>query len=165
MTIQRPTLGLTEAKKKVMDMVARRDHSEKEIREKLSLHCEANTVEQVLIWAQQKNWLASPEALTEKLADQFNRRGQGTHKINQKLEQMGLPSVQADPILELEKAKKLALTKWSSAVFQDLEDHEAEKLKAKMIRFLSARGFTSDIVSSVLKIEFKAGAISYDEEY
>lgn len=165
MTIQRPTLGLTEAKKKIMDMVARRDHSEKEIRQKLSLHCENEIVEQALIWAQQKNWLASPESLKEKLADQLNKRGQGTHKINQKLVQMGLPSVQADPKLEFEKAKKLALAKWSSAVFQALEDHEAQKLQAKMIRFLSARGFTCDIISSVLKNEFKAGAISYDEEY
>ena len=165
MSNQRPTLGLADAKKKIMDIVARRDHSVKELHQKLSLLFEVEVIEQALAWARQQNWMAAPDSLKVKLAVQLARRGQGIDKINQKLDQMGLTLVQADQEQELAKAKKLATNKWSIEDFQNLEEHDALKLKAKVIRFLSARGFTLDIVSKILINEFKAGAVSHDEEY
>lgn len=160
-----PFFSLSQAKKKIMDLVAGRDHSEKELREKLASRCEPEIIDQAISWANQQNWLASADFLTEKIADQLGRRGKGIHNINEKLHELGLPSVTIDAETELEKAKNLALKKWSPEVFDGLDLLEAQKLKAKMMRFLTARGFESDVVLSILKIEFKAGAISYDEEY
>lgn len=160
-----PQLGLSDAKKKVMDLVARRDHSEKELRTKLALRCEPEIVEQTITWAKEQNWLAKPEVLAEKFAEQLGRRGKGIHKINQKLKELGLSSVKVNPENELEKAKHLILNKWSSEDFHGLGFKESQKLKAKIMRFLFARGFESGVVSSILKNEFKAGAIPHDEEY
>jgi regulatory protein len=143
-----PQLSLSDAKKKIMDFVARRDHSEKELRKKLSLRCEPEIVDQAIEWAKEQNWLAQPEVLSEKFA-----------------EQLGLGAVKADKETELEKAKRLVLNKWSAEDFRGLGFQESQKLKAKIMRYLIARGYESDIVSNILKNEFKAGAISHDEEY
>lgn len=159
------SLSLSEAKKKIMDLVAGRDHSEKELRKKLSSRCDQEIIDQAMAWANEQNWLASPDDLKEKIADQLNRRGKGVHKINEKLEGLGLEPIKADPDSEIEKAKKLALQKWSPEDFQGLASTESQKLKAKVTRYLASRGFDSDVVSTILKEELKAGAISYDEEY
>ncbi len=164
-----PQLSLSDAKKKIMDFVARRDHSEKELRKKLSLRCEPEVVDQAIEWAKEQNWLAKPEVLSEKFAEQLSRRGKGIRKINQKLKDLGLGAVKADKDAELEKAKRLVLNKWSSEDFRGLSFQESQKLKAKIMRYLIARGYESDVVSNILNNEFKAGAHendqSHDEEY
>ena len=161
-------MSLAEAKKKLMDYVARRDHSEKELRKKLSARCEPSTVDQVMSWAQEQNWLASPDKLKEQFAAQLGRRGKGIRKINQKLKELGLSSVKAEKETELEKARKLVTAKWSVDDFQNLDFKEMQKLKAKIMRFLAARGYESDVISLILKNEFKKsssdGEFFYDEE-
>lgn len=165
-------LTLAEAKKKLMDFVARRDHTEKELRKKLSLRCDADVVEKTLAWAQEQNWLAAPEKLKTQFADQLSRRGKGIRKINQKLKELGLETVKSDKNSELLKAKKLVLAKWSAADFKNLDYKETQKLKAKIIRFLITRGYESDVVNTILKNEFKQssqnhnnGEDTYDEEF
>lgn len=159
---------LSEAKKKLMDLVARRDHSEKELRKKLSLKCDPEIVELTLKWAQEQNWLASPEKLKTQFAEQLSRRGKGVRKINQKLKELGLESVKADPDTELEKAKKLVLAKWSPRDFKGLDFKESQKLKAKIMRYLITRGYESQVVSNILKNELKYSANeeeNYDDEF
>lgn len=163
-----PQLSLSDAKKKIMDFVARRDHSEKELRTKLSLRCDSTTVESAIQWAKEQNWLAQPEVLTEKFAEQLGRRGKGIRKINQKLKELGLGSVKVDQDSELEKAKRLVLNKWSAQDFKGLGFKDSQKLKAKIMRFLISRGYELDTVSNILKNEFKAGVQEneqHDEEY
>lgn len=160
-----PQLSLSDAKKKIMDFVARRDHSEKELRTKLSLRCEPAIVDQAIEWAKDQNWLAKPEILSEKFAEQLSRRGKGIRRINQKLKELGLNAVKADKETEIEKAKRLVLNKWSTEDFRGLGFKDSQKLKAKIMRYLITRGFESDVVSNILNNEFKAGALSHDEEY
>lgn len=148
-----------------MDLVAIRNHSELELRKKLATRCEANIVDQAIDWAKGQNWLPSQEVLKDQLAEQMGRKGKGIQKINQKLNELGLDSVKSNAEDELEKAKRLALAKWSCEDFQGLSFEEAQKLKAQIIRFLFARGYESSVVSKILKNEFKAGALSHDEEY
>lgn len=160
-----PLLSLSETKKKIMDLVASRDHSEKELRKKLTSRCEPEILEEALVWAHGQNWFVKPETLTEKIAEQLGRRGKGMGHINQKLEELGLSSIEVDQEREYEKAQKLALRRWSPSEFEGLSLQESQNLKAKIMRFLITRGFESDIVSHILKNEFKAGALSHDEEY
>ena len=171
-TQKKAPLTLAEAKKKLMDFVARRDHTEKELRKKLSLRCDTDVVEKTLAWAQEQNWLAAPEKLKTQFADQLSRRGKGIRKINQKLKELGLETVKSDKDMELLKAKKLVLAKWSAADFKGLNFKETQKLKAKIMRFLITRGYESDVVNTVLKNEFKQssknhdnGEDIYDEEF
>lgn len=46
-----------------MDLVAKRDHSENELRKKLANCCEPETLEHLIQWAHEQNWLVSPEKL------------------------------------------------------------------------------------------------------
>lgn len=161
-------LTLVEAKRKLMDLVARRDHSVKELRQKLLQRCEPEIVDQVLQWAEQQNWLAPPEKIKNQIAEQLSRRGKGIRKINQKLKELGLDSVRADLEDEFEKAKRLVGAKWTTTDFKGLDFKEAQKLKAKVMRFLAARGFESAVISKILKTELKTISSSedaYDEEF
>lgn len=132
-----PQLSLSDAKKKIMDFVARRDHSEEERRKKLSLRCEPKIVDQAIEWAKEQNWLAQPEVLSEKFAEQLSRRGKGIRKSNQKLKELGLGAVKADKETELEKARRLVLNKRSAEDFRGLGFQESQKLKAKIMRYLA----------------------------
>lgn len=166
-------MTLSEAKKKLMDLVARRDHTEKELRKKLATKCDPEIVNQTIQWAHEQKWLASPEKLKMQFAEQLSRRGKGVRKINQKLKELGLDSIKANAEDELEKARKLVLTKWSAKDFKGLDFKESQKLKAKVMRFLATRGFESPIISSILKNDLKNSANNevqneeeiYDEEF
>ena len=150
-----PLLTLSEAKKKLMDFVARRDHTEKELIKKLSRYCDIETVHKTIDWATKQNWLANPEKLRIQFTAQLERRGKGIRKINQKLKELGLSSIKPNQTLELQKAKKLVLTKWSANCFEGLEYKELQKLRARISRYLISRGYESDIINIILKNEFK----------
>lgn len=162
-------LTLIQAKKKLMDFVARRDHSEKELSQKLSRYCEPEVVQQTITWAYEQNWLSAPEKLQQQLAAQLDRRGKGIHKINQKLNELGLDSVKAHFDEELEKARHLIFSKWSANEFRGLSFTDAHKLRAKIIRFLTTRGYEDAVINSILKNDFKTATqnedLQYDDEY
>ncbi len=158
-------MTLPEAKKKIMDYVARRDHSAHELREKLSGHFQTDVIDEAMGWAEQQNWLVSADTLKNDIIEKLNRRGQGNAKINEKLAALGLGHSETSSAQEYEKAKKLALEKWSPENFVELAALDRQKLTAKIARFLSSRGFDSEIVLSVINNELKAGDSFHDEEY
>ena len=157
-------MDLAQAKKKIMDYVATRDHSEKELRQKMELHYESEVIDKALIWAKSQNWLATSEDLTLKISAQLHQRGQGIQVINQKLEAKGLPQIQSTPDLEFSKARHLVLAKWTKYAFNDLSKAETQKLKAKIMRFLLSRGYELEIVEQLIKNEYNAGALSHEDE-
>ncbi len=157
-------MDLAQAKKKIMDYVAHRDHSEKELRQKMEHQCASDIIDEALSWAKMQKWLATPEDLTLKLAEQLHQRGQGIEVINQKLEAKGLPQIQSTSDQEFSKACDLVLAKWSKNVFNDLTSSESQKLKGKIMRFLLSRGYELEIVEQILKNEYNAGALSYEDE-
>lgn len=159
------TLNLTQAKRKIMDLIARRDHTEKELRKKLSLRCESDTVEQAIEWAKEQNWLAKPEHIQERVVQMLHNKGKGHRLINHKLRELGLKTIATDADLELQKAKKLVKAKWSREDFKNLDYKEKQKLTAKIVRFLVSRGFDSSVISKVLKKDLTDKDLNYDEEF
>lgn len=158
-------MTISHAKKRIMDYVAKRDHSEKELRTKLKRYAESEIIDQATQWAIEQKWLAAPEVLKDKFADQLHRRGKGIRSINQKLKAKGLPSTKSDFETEIAKARKLVFAKWDASDFNGLDFKEAQKLKSKIMRFLITRGFETDVVGQILKNELKAKGSSYDEEF
>lgn len=141
------------ARNKMMDMLARREHSEKEIRTKLKeKDFSDEDIDQAIEFGRSKNWLPnndeSLQKLSEKTADAFHRKNKGILYINNYLSEKGLPPVQTDSSLELEKA--LAVVKNKKLDLEDLDDKEAEKTKAKLGRLLVSRGFDMDVVRKVI---------------
>lgn len=145
----------TEVRKKMMDLLARREHSEHELREKLEAHfCQnedgdekaSEAIDAALQHARLKNWLPDPQELAMEVAEQLRRKGKGAAYINQYLEQKGLPFVSSSDENELEKAQELVKTK-----YRDISD---EKTKHQAARFLASRGFDEEIVRKVVYEEF-----------
>lgn len=137
------------AKRKVMDMMARRDHSEKEVRQKLrdKFSDEDNLdelIQEAVDYAKDNRWLGDPQELAYRLADMLHRRYKGIYYINNYLRDKGLPSVEKDTSYELEKAMEIVQSKWG-----ELEKPSREE-KARIGRFLAARGYDSETVRKVI---------------
>lgn len=131
------------ALRKVMDLLARRDHSEKELRKKLKERFSEEEIEKAVGQARDRGWLGDENVLADRAAQFLHRRHKGIRAINHQLRERGLPSVAADPEQELEKALHLAETKLKGAP-------PTRELKAKIARFLLSRGFDSEIVRKVV---------------
>lgn len=146
------------ARKKMMDTLARRDHSEKELRQKLQrFELSAEDIETALAFCKEKGWIPdTPEDvqdLTEKTAASLERKGKGILYINEKLREKGLPQKKSVEEDELEKSFHLVKTKYSKlqSYFADMSPDEREKSEAKIARFLASRGYEMDIIRKVLK--------------
>lgn len=144
------------ARHRVMDLLARRDHSEKELRDKLSEKFEPAQVEDAISFARESGWLVANEVLVERFSAQMHRRNKGVRAINHKLKKIGLPGVKSDFDQELEKAVLLAESKWTResrglAELRGEEKRRADKLLRERIgRFLLSRGFEPSVVRKVV---------------
>ncbi|MFM6928947.1 MAG: regulatory protein RecX [Bdellovibrio sp.] len=137
------------AKRKVMDMIARRDHSEKELRTKLrdKFADEENgmeAIEEAIAYAKENNWLGDPSTLAYRLADMLHRRNKGIYYINNYLKEKGLPAVESDRTQELEKALAVVKNKYDDDYKFSRED------KARVGRLLASRGFDSETVRKII---------------
>jgi regulatory protein len=142
MRAQRPPLT---ARNSMMNMLARRDHSEKELRKKLSLRFNSEQIEAALDYAKVHGWLLEKETLSRKFADQLHRQKKGIKAINFKLKEKGLPEIKPEPQQELEKAIALAQNRISSKS-QPLDRSAKEKIG----RYLLSRGFEPSVVRKVI---------------
>ncbi len=74
-------------KEKSVDLVAMRDHSEKELRKKLrekfaDEESLAEIIDEAIDFAKDNKWLGDPSVLADRLANMLHRRNKGIHYIN-----------------------------------------------------------------------------------
>lgn len=119
-----------------MDFLARRNHSELELRQKLSRTYHRDDVEDAIAFAKENNWMANPEELAGRVAIELGRKQKGHRYINQFLKQKGLPPVSKDSESELEKALEVIQSKRRGRT--DAITYEEQ---TKLYRWLSTRGF------------------------
>ncbi|WP_413291692.1 regulatory protein RecX [Bdellovibrio sp. HCB185ZH] len=137
------------AKRKVMDLLAARDHSEQELRSKLrgkfaDEHGSEEAIDEAISFANEKNWLGDPSEYAARLADTLHRRNKGICYINNYLKEKGLPTVGTDSALELEKAMAIVTNKFT-------EDYKfSREEKARVGRLLTSRGFDTETVRKVI---------------
>lgn len=137
------------AKRKVMDLLAARDHSEQELRSKLrgkftDEDGAQEAIDEAISFANDKNWLGDPVDHASRLADTLHRRNKGICYINSYLKEKGLPTVETDSALELEKAMAIVMNK-----FEENYKFSREE-KARVGRLLASRGFDSETVRKVI---------------
>lgn len=150
-----PSLTLPEAKRKIMDILSERDHSEKEILKKLKKRCDETIATQALQWAKEQNWLPKEEKIQEMVVHSLGRRKKGQRAINQKLKEMGLQPVKLDTETELEKALEAVQIKFKANLLNGLDYKSAQKEKARVLRFLLGRGFDSSVAQKAFHVYFK----------
>lgn len=124
---------------KAMDYLARRDHSEKELIEKLSQHFEEAEVLPVIEEVKERGWLLPPDELSAKVTENLHNKNKGYHYIQQFLRKKGLPETPKDPQRELEKARDI------------LERRGGSDLPTKRLAsLLKNRGFDTETIGKVV---------------
>lgn len=133
------------ALEKIVDYLSVRDHSEKEIRNKLTLkEYEADEIDEGVELAQEQGLMLEPEKLAENVSDQLNRKHKGILYINQYLKSKGLPCVHPDWELEVEKAKELTLKRIKKNPPYTIEE------KQDIYRYLTNRGYADQTINKVI---------------
>ena len=132
------------ARHKIMDILARRDHSEAEIKKKLSEQYSPEEIAGAITQARESGWLAEPEVLSERAARALGRKRKSHRYINQFLKAKGLPPVGRD--VEGEVAKGVTLVR--ARLRRELPFDREGLLKAR--RLLTNRGFDGETIRRVL---------------
>ena len=138
------------AKSIAVKLLARREHSAQEIRQKLrQREFDDKEIDQVVIDLQQGGWL-SDERFTEAYIRMRMVKGFGPVRIAMELRERGVDDVLVDQYLDprapewLQSLREQYHKKYAGKSIEDYND------KAKRIRFLQYRGFALDVIHEVL---------------
>lgn len=123
-----------------------RDHSLKELNDKLVKKYPPETVNMALEKAVSYGWIVSPKELAEKTAQMLNRKYKGFRYIRQYLKSKGLPPTERNEEIEVEKACHLINKHFYN---NDEEIKLSYKDKQKAYRILSNRGFDHQTIKTV----------------
>lgn len=138
---------MTSAKKafdRVMYYLSQRDHSVKELTQKLARYHEKDEIEAAIQKADEYGYLADPKVISQRLAGQLARKGKGQRYINNYLKNKGLPIAEVAEEEELQTGRGLVERNLKFSPPYDL------KQKQKIFRYLSNRGFRSAIVKLII---------------
>ncbi|NQZ55953.1 MAG: regulatory protein RecX [Lentisphaeraceae bacterium] len=146
-------------RKKMYDLLARRPHGKKELLRKLDRgqKFDPKLVYKLVCEAEERGYINDRDYCRLFIEDSMNLKpGDGPGKIRQQLMRRGvqkqlidesLHELARDPQDELNTVLVIAQKKW------DLypERVEFQKKKARLYRFLASRGFSSQVISQVIK--------------
>lgn len=141
------------ARHKIMDLLARRDHSELELRRKLATsEYSEDEIDDAIAFAKENRWLAPPEELAKRVATRLDTKRKGHRYIEQFLRSKGLPPVAKDSENEISKGRALVYSKIGSRLRDSLDydgriDYEDRK---KIHRLLANRGFDDETIRQVI---------------
>lgn len=130
------------AQNKLMDYLARRDHSEKELREKLKKNFSHEEIDRAIQHAKDHGWMLDPTELAEKTALSLNRKGKGNLYIQQYLQNKGLPPLSAP--IELEEERAMELTDVLVERGSDID---------KLQRYLKNRGYSIETIRRTIDLQ------------
>jgi regulatory protein len=143
---------------KILDYLSIRDHSEKEIRNKLTQkEFETSEIDEGLELAQEQGLMLEPAQLSESLSGQLHRKSKGILYINQYLNSKGLPSVAADWNLETEKAHTLVLKRFNKNPPYTIEE------KQDIYRYLTNRGYADQTIDKVIHAFLETRETQHEE--
>lgn len=128
---------------KLVTYLAIRDHTEFELRKKLSKNFSIDEICAALEFAREHKLMKTPEELSEQLYHELSRKNKGYLYIVKYLRSKGLPHHAIDREQELEKARKLVMTKLN------IEGRPGHEEKIQIYRLLANRGFDDQTIRIV----------------
>ncbi|MFK8066695.1 MAG: regulatory protein RecX [Gammaproteobacteria bacterium] len=141
---------LVEARHKAMDLLARREHTRKELVHKLTIRDFAEEVIETVVDRLTEENLQSDDRFAEAFANMRRKKGQGPVRILNELQERGVSQAlqeeyvdARDPIWR-EMIKQVREKKFGSAIPKEYAQ------RAKQSRFLQYRGFTNDQIRQEL---------------
>ena len=134
-----------ELRARALRLLARREHSRAELGRKLSGHAETPEALELLLIDLEKRKQLSDERYAEERVRSLSRK-YGAARIRQDLKAKGVDRETIDRISaegELERARGILARKYR-------EPAATREERAKRMRFLQSRGFSSDVIRSLL---------------
>jgi regulatory protein len=135
-----------ELRARALRLLARREHSRRELARKLSLHAETLDALELLLGDLEKRKQLSDERFASERARVLSRK-YGAARIRQDLKAKGVPEELVSRFSsfsdELQKARAILERKYRTPAATREE-------KAKRMRFLQSRGFSSEIIFALL---------------
>ncbi len=136
---------------KAMDLLARREHSRLELKQKLSQRFpdQGTLIDVVLSRLADEN-LQSDSRYAEAFLAARSGRGQGPQRIRAELRQRGVSDVHVDQVMQQADidwhalARQVVARKYGEKPCSDYSE------RAKRSRFLQYRGFDSDVIKAIL---------------
>lgn len=128
---------------RMMGYLGRRDHSVLELRQKLSQHHDPEDVIAALKKAHSLNLIPDSTQMAKRTAEALLRKGKGSRYIAGYLKKKGLPNSKVDGDDELDRATRVVVDQLR---FEPPFTHEEKK---KIFRYLSNRGFSSEVTRAV----------------
>jgi len=153
---------LPEARKKALELVARRPYSRKEIRDRLASRGYAEAVIDTVLDYLRDKCYQSDVGFAESFAEHRARKGHGRHSIRVGLAERGISTEDAD--IALDGVMDVLCTDWASLAIKVLrrklpagyelpaDRAGARKDKARLHRFLQSRGFSTEQSMAALEI-------------
>ncbi|GAA5130358.1 regulatory protein RecX [Thalassotalea piscium] len=136
-----------------VDLLSRREHSIKELKNKLLLRdYPAEDFDEVINYLLEKNYLSN-ERFADSLIRQRINKGYGWRFIENELKQKGLDT---SVILLAKEEHQVDWYELADSAYSKrfgCSPIESNKEKAKRIRFLQYRGFSNDEIITVLKLK------------
>ncbi|WP_439135075.1 regulatory protein RecX [Pseudomaricurvus sp.] len=134
-----------------MDILARREHSRRELQQKLSLRYpeSANLIEEVICDLQME-LLQSDERFTEAYVAMRRRKGYGPQRLQMELREKGIE--QSLVVEELSKPELDWFAQAESVLRKKFQEPAGGmKERAKQIRFLQYRGFAHEHIQEAMR--------------
>ena len=143
-------LSLTSLRSRALAMLARREHSQFELRQKLAeLGAESTVIDTILHEFSTQNW-QNDRRFTEVFIRYSARKGQGALNIRQELKQRGITDKEmVEELLAEHDWFDLAEQTRSKKFGEELPTERKEQ--ARQLRFLQYRGFSSEQCWAALK--------------
>lgn len=129
---------------RMMTYLARRDHTPRELRDKLARYHEGDEIIAALEKAEEYNLLPDPKVMSQKTSEALLRKGKGARYVAAYLKKKGLPPSGLKQEDELDRARRLVLDQLKFEIPFSLEE------KKKIFRYLTNRGFSSQVVRQVM---------------
>lgn len=133
-----------------MNLLARREYSAEELRQKLSLKSSDSDVINQVIQRLIEDGLQSDERFTQAFTSMRLRQGKGSAVVGFELKQRGIsPQLIDDYVNGSDSQWQDALSQLINRRFAGKIAHDPRE-KAKQLRFLQSRGFTQDQIRQVI---------------
>ena len=143
-----PLGSAAELKSRALKYLARREHSRAELHRKLLPFAPSQELLEVLLVELEGRKLLSNHRFAEQRAHVMSRK-YGAARIRHDLKAKGVPDEIVDTVSsagELERAAAILRKKYRSAA-------STREEKAKRVRFLHGRGFSSDVIYRLIRID------------
>ena len=127
---------------KMMDLLARRDHSEKELIEKLKDRYPLEEIRKIIFEMKSRGWILTEKELSQKVCENLNRKNKSHLFIKKNLEKKGLPAPPMDQFMEEQKAQKILHNHSNRIGYKD---------KNKKALLLKNRGFDNQTILKILR--------------